>query len=225
MTSSEAFEAALSPERFARYLAWAGGDREHARHLYTLNTQISEALYTPLQMLEVVLRNRIDTVMSASQGERWFDREGLLAIEHQRQQLAKAAEDIRKDGRPPTAGRIVAALSFSFWTAMVSPAYEGLWQVSLHRIARRDDGKGVRRQDLSGPLTPIRTLRNRIAHHEPILQWNLPAHYANMLRVTAWLSAAAAQWCRTYSRFEQVHPVQRIALVLPPESPIDGTPA
>jgi hypothetical protein len=68
----------------------------------------------------------------------------------------------------PGAGRIVAALSFGFWTAMFGPDYEGLWRATLHRIAAKPDGTGLRRKDFSGPLTPIRTIRNRIPHHEPI---------------------------------------------------------
>jgi mono/diheme cytochrome c family protein len=35
-------------------------------------------------------------------------------------------------------------------------------------------GKGLRRKDFSGPLSPIRTVRNRIAHHEPIITWDSP---------------------------------------------------
>jgi len=217
----EEFEQALSLERFARYLEWAGGDRQRALELYALNTRVSEALYTPLQLLEVVLRNRIHTVMSATGGARWFEQEGLLAIEHQRQQLAKAVEDLQKERKELTAGRIVAALSFSFWTAMLSPAYEDLWQVSLHQIARRADGKGLRRRDLSSPLTPIRTLRNRVAHHEPIIQWNLSRHYENILQIIRWLSPAAAEWCQTHSRFEQVYPGDRITLVQPAVSTDD----
>jgi hypothetical protein len=53
----------------------------------------------------------------------------------------------------PTPGRIVAALSFGFWTAMFGPHYEGLWRTTLHRIAARQDGKRLRRKDFSGPLT------------------------------------------------------------------------
>jgi hypothetical protein len=210
----EEFEQALSLERFARYLEWAGGDRERALCLYTLNTQVSEALYTPLQMLEVVLRNRIHAAMSEAHGERWFDTPGLLAVENQRHQLAKAIEDIEADRKLPTSGRIVAALSFSFWTAMLSPTYESAWQVFLHTIARRENGKGLPRKDLARPLTPIRTLRNRVAHHEPIIQWNLPQHYENILRITGWLSPAAATWCRAHSRFEQVYPAERIQLAM-----------
>ena len=63
--SKQGLEQALSLERFGRYLCWADGDRDQAIALCTLNTRISESLYTPLQMLEVVLRNRIHFVMSA----------------------------------------------------------------------------------------------------------------------------------------------------------------
>ncbi len=208
-------ERALSLERFNRYVEWAAGDRSRALELYTLNARLSEALYISLQMLEVALRNRIHIVMTAVRHEQWFMDDGLLAVNHQRQQLSQAIADIRDDGKPVTAGRIVAALTFSFWTSMVSPTYEQLWQTTLHRVARRENGKGLRRKDFSAPLKPIRTLRNRIAHHEPILQWNLPQHHANMLTLTGWLSPAAAAWVQATSRFDSVYPAERIVLNQP----------
>ena len=206
------FEAAMSPERFARYREWADGDGARALELYALNTQLSEALYTPLQILEVVLRNRLHAVLEEALHARWFDEEGFLLIENQRLQLSKAYGELAESGRDPAPGRIVSALTFSFWTSMLSPEYEVLWQKTLHGIVRREDGKGLRRKDLSSPLRPIRTLRNRVAHHEPILQWNLPRHYANIEQITRWLSPAAADWCKRYSRFPEVHPAERIAL-------------
>ena len=72
---------------------------------------------------------------------------------------------------------------------MFARDYEELWRATLSRIACREDGKVLRRKDLSGPLTPIRLLRNRIAHHEPILKWNLGKHYTNILEITCWLSS------------------------------------
>lgn len=218
MKTPEDIEEAISLERFSCYLQWAKGDHVRALELSSLNTQVSEALYTPLQMLEVALRNRIHSVMRQARHERWFEDPDFLAAPNQRDQLAKAVRDIIEDKKDPVPGRIAAALTFSFWTAMVSPDYENLWQTTLHRIARREDGKGLRRKDLSAPLTPIRVLRNRIAHHEPILHWNLPKHYDAILRVTGWLSAPAASWCVAYSRFTAVHPAQRIDLRKLPSS-------
>ena len=208
-------EQALSTERFGRYLTWAAGDRARAVELYTLNTRVSESLYTPLQMLEVALRNRIHTVLADARHERWFEDKDFLLSDRQPQQLAKAIEDIRANKKEPTPGRIVFELTFSFWTAMFGTDYEVFWQQTLHEIAQRPDGKGVRRKDFSVPLTPIRVLRNRIAHHEPILEWDLAKHYTNMVALTEWLSPAAAAWCNSHCRFNEVYPHERIELTSP----------
>lgn len=212
MTIHPDLEEALSLERFGRYLAWAGGDRDHALHLYALNTRLSEALYTPLQVLEVVLRNRVRAVLSASHGPRWFEDLALLPGAHQPTQVQEARAKLAEERKADDPGRIVAALTLGFWTAMLGAAGENLWQTRLKAIARREDGRGLRRKDLSAPLTPIRLLRNRIAHHEPILEWNLPKHHEAMLRITNWLSPAAAAWCRTLDRFAAVHPLEQIEL-------------
>ena len=196
------FEATLSAARFARYLEWAEGDRVRALELYALNTRLSEALYTSLQVLEVTLRNRIHAVMTDAMTETWFSAEGVLVLGHQRRQLEKARENLRE----PTPDRIVAALSFGFWVSLLSPAYENLWQTTLHRIARREDGRGLRRQDLARPLTKIRMLRNRVAHHEAIIHWNIQRHYASIEQTICWLSPAARNWCERHSRFPEICP-------------------
>lgn len=77
---SDDFAATLSAARFERYLRWADGDRARALDLYALNTRVSEALYTPLQTLEVTLRNRMHAVLTEEAHERWFDQDGFLKI-------------------------------------------------------------------------------------------------------------------------------------------------
>lgn len=66
MRTEEDIEDALSLERFSRYVQWAEGSHARALELYAINMQVSEALYTPMQMLEVALRNRIHSVMRAA---------------------------------------------------------------------------------------------------------------------------------------------------------------
>lgn len=205
-------EQALSFERFGRYLAWANGDRGRAIELYTLNSLISESLYIPLQALEVTLRNRVHAVMTESHGERWFHEKDFLLGDRQSEQLATAIADIQRDKRDPTPGRVVAELTFSFWTAMFGTPYEQLWRSSLHRIAKKPNGKGLSRKDFAAPLTPTRILRNRIAHHEPIIAWNLARHHASILELTEWASPVAAAWCKEHDRFEKIYPAERIVL-------------
>ncbi len=206
-------ENSFSSERLLRYVMWGGGETQAALDLYALNTRLSEVLYTPLQTLEVVLRNHIHIVMTESYGTDWMQDANVVQIENQRKQVDQALEELHSERKIITPGRLVAAVTFSFWTAMFSPAYEALWQQTLHKIARRADGRGLRRKDFSGALTRIRLLRNRIAHHEPILHWDLPKHYGNMLQITGWLSPAAEDWCVSQSRFLEVYPPLGIRLV------------
>jgi hypothetical protein len=208
-------EDTLSLERFGTYLGWAGGDRNKAVALYTLNVQLSESLYTPLQMLEVALRNRIHQVMSKEAGEAWFDLPEYQANARQAEMLAKARQDLADGKKEASPGAMVAALTFGFWTAMLGKEYENLWQTTLKNIAKREDGKGLQRKAFAAPLGPIRTLRNRIAHHEPILYWNLRKHYDAILQMTGWLSPVAAEWCRTHSRFDALYPERGVALIKP----------
>ena len=108
-------------------------------------------------------------------------------------------------------GRVIAAMSFSFWTTMFSPAYEQLWRSTLHKIATRA-GKPLVRKDFSRPLTKIRLLRNRIAHHEPILHWYLRTHHKALRELTQWLSPPALIWSAPLDRFEQVYPADGVSL-------------
>ena len=211
-----ALEETLSLERFGRYLGWAGGERMRAVQLYTLNCQLSESLYTPLHMLEVSLRNRIHAVASQmpfrNGGGPWFDRPEFQQGDRQAEQLAKAKGDLAQDSKSLDPGRIVAALTFGYWTAFFGKDYENLWQQGLHRVASRANGKGLQRKDFAKPLVPLRMLRNRIAHHEPILHWDLPKHHDRILELTEWLAPAGARWSRQHSRFEAVYPAAGIEL-------------
>lgn len=212
MTVHNDLESVLSNERFNRYISWSGDDRQAALELYTLNTKISESLYTPLQSLEITLRNRIYTVMAEKFNPEWINDEKHLRLERQISQLENARTDLAEKRKEIAPGQLVATLSFSYWTSMFNAEYETLWQQGLHKIAKKPDGKGLRRKDFTRPMTKIRLIRNRIAHHEPILNWNLLKHNDNIIKITEWLSPDAAKWSVDNSRFIEVHPPERILL-------------
>lgn len=208
-------EDTLSADRFGTYLGWAEGDRKRAIKLYTLNAVLSESLYTPLHMLEVTLRNRVHQVMGKAHGDAWFDLPEHQFNAVQADMLKKARLDLQEKGKDPTPGRMVASLTFGYWTAMLGKEYENLWQTTLKDIARREDGKGLRRKDFTKSLGAIRTLRNRLAHHETVLHWDLPKHYGNILQLITWLSPVAADWCTACSRFDTLYPADGIKLARP----------
>ncbi len=54
--------------------------------------QPSEALHTPLQILGVVLRNRIHAVLEETLHKRWFDDDGFLPVENLNKAHARVKE-------------------------------------------------------------------------------------------------------------------------------------
>lgn len=206
------FEQALSEARFSTFLQWTGGDREAAIELYTSNVLLAESLYVPLHMLEVALRNRIHAVMTEQISADWFEGERFQRNPSQKRMLERARQDVGAASWRPTTVTLIPALTFGYWTAFLGPEYEDLWRASLHRIARTADGKHLGRKQFASRLGPIRKLRNRIAHYEPIIQLNLPHGYADMLQLIEWLSPSAALWCATHCRFGAVWAARNVGL-------------
>lgn len=66
-----------------------------------------------------------------------------------------------------TDGKIIAELSFYIWKRLCSPDYEHtLWKPTLKRVF---PNKRVKRADVADNLEILYQVRNRLAHHEPVL--------------------------------------------------------
>jgi len=168
--------------------------------LYERNTELSEALYSVLQGLEIALRNSIHNVMSAQHGRAdWYDHVVLQAVERGR--IADARVMIQQSGRPVTPGRMVAELTFGFWVALTAKDYATLlWIPYLHRaFPQKRLGHGV----VHHRLNNIRKLRNRVAHHECILDRNLENDYVEIVETIGWICKDTALWVRETTRFEK----------------------
>lgn len=113
-TLTAALSAALSAECFATYLQWTPGDRALAERLYTYNVQRSAALYGPLHMQEVALRNRADQALEQSFGPNWHLDPAAMTAGYPQDSIAKAIQSLQRNGKAGTRPQIVAELSFGF---------------------------------------------------------------------------------------------------------------
>ncbi|MCB9990873.1 MAG: Abi family protein [Rhodospirillales bacterium] len=199
------FIRTLSTERFNRYLGLADNDTDQALQFYATNAVLSQSLYIPLQALEVTLRNSLHSVLNEDMDEYWFDRPGVLLAKNQLLQIGEAKAKLVTDKKDISSGAVIAALSFGFWTSMFKPDYEELWRHCLHKIVMPEKRKGMTRKTFSGPLEPIRTIRNRIAHHECIIGLDLRNHYFQIKNLTGLLAPEACHWIETYSIFEKTY--------------------
>ncbi|MGO9769094.1 MAG: hypothetical protein ACLPSW_05985 [Roseiarcus sp.] len=208
----DALETSLSPERMATYVAKAAGSREKAVRLYTWNAAVSAAFYGPLQGLEVALRNAMHRELSAKYGADWYDNPACGLDVATEGRIAAARSDLRRDGYADDPPHMVAALSFGFWVALLGAGgrlsgfgkanYEmTLWRPALFRAFRHAK---INRKNAHAPLDYLRTFRNRIAHHEPILDRHLAKDYASILQVAGWISPHTQTWISHHSRVDQL---------------------
>lgn len=191
----------LSSPRFDKYLTAAGGDRARALELYEWNATISSSILHDLGHVEVGVRNAYNSALVAKQGSRshwtvdalrYFPprirraRDGTRVDwnETPRKQIERARKDAGGPAAPP--GKVVAELMFGFWRYMTSAnAEHALWTPYLHFAFP----VGTKRTDVDGPMGELHDLRNRVAHHEPLLATHLEDRRRDLLRIAELLDS------------------------------------
>ncbi|MDN5804393.1 MAG: hypothetical protein L0H26_07395 [Microlunatus sp.] len=189
---------ALSAPRLTKYCA-AEPVLDEALELYAWNAQVSAALMVPAHFAEVVTRNAVSEALTSVYGERW---PWSSVFEFSLPSPHSPAYNPRRDlqsvrGKHPTTGKVIADLKFVFWQKMFTARHDGrVWRhpiLSLFPNAAEGDPVKLR-QRLYDDLEHIRRLRNRVAHHEPVIGRNLGDDLARMLELVAIRSAETGAW-------------------------------
>lgn len=198
----------FSQERLDGYLnhATCNNSKENALIAYSWNLELSQFLYPALQILEISLRNSLHQALSMHfDTEFWFDLSFLH--ERERNRITQAKKDLREMNKSIEAGRVVAELSFGFWTSLFDKRYEHgqvLWPKLLKPTFQYLPKKERTRAFLSRELNRIRLLRNRIFHHEPIWHWkDLATQHQQLVNLTHSLSPAAAKYLNLFDQFPE----------------------
>ena len=197
-----AVRKALSPARLATFeiAAAAQGDEGLAAlDLYAWNARVSAALLAPLHICEIVVRNAIAEAIEQVYGSAWpwspgFERSlpDPLREWSQRKEMVSARRRFR------TTGQVIPELKFVFWQNLMTQRNDlRLWVPYLHHVfPNLDSGVPVPplRHGIYLDLKVLRELRNRIAHHEPVLKRDLMADYQRMLRLVDQRCRITSAW-------------------------------
>jgi hypothetical protein len=191
----------ISGPRFATYLQATGNDRARALALYEWNLDLSAAFIVPLQVCEVAVRNGVADAIGKVHGATWPWSNGFLRSLPRPKRLSdyNPEADLRAvAARLPTTGKVVAELKFAFWEKIFTAGQDDrIWNA---HFAVSFPGAPVgltvamARAKAYSHLRIIRTLRNRIAHHEPIFARNPADDYAMVRELIEWRSPTAAAW-------------------------------
>ncbi len=151
----------------------------------------SGSILSPVQVLEVTLRNSIHNEARRVLGPYWFDnvatkpnlnQNQVRLVQNLTRSISDARNKIRSDLNLPRSAtvsedRIVAKVTFGFWTTLFSAAFEvnrnpqALWPVLLRPVFPNAPRRARDRAIIQSKLLTIKTFRNKAFHHEPV--WNI----------------------------------------------------
>ena len=196
-------EKTLSRSRLEKYLASCNDDLAKALTRYERNTRLSEAFYTPLQCVEICLRNTIHHRMGEAYGSDWMTNGAAPLMEGSANMVANAVKELQKSTGWPSNDAIVSELKFAFWVGMLGHGYDAtLWRTVLF------DGFSVggrrRRRTIHARFNAIRRFRNRVAHHEPIIEKDLEMVHYEIIEAISWMCVDTSAWAKHVSRFPTV---------------------
>lgn len=200
--------AALAAERLDAYRR-DGVPVDTAVARYLRNVALCEALYPPLQLAEVALRNAVHGSLRVRYAsDLWFESAAVPMAEWQRLQVTKARQKLTDENKPVTAGRMIAELNFGFWTGFLNKhqARTGLgFHLARHAMAHAPrEARDL--AALDARWTKLRDLRNRVFHHERIVHFADLAEQHRLLHESIqWISPELQHLAASVDRFPAVH--------------------
>lgn len=168
----------FSQERMNRYLIACNNDKRKAVTLYRYNLRLSQEVFTIISCFEVALRNCIDHHLSASLGNEWLKdsimQNGIFTnpILRKTNTIISNAYNRLNHSNTYSHSKLLAEMEFGIWKYMFSPIQYRVTGRTLLRIFPNKPRSSVQMQYnqsyIFNELDKVNTLRNRIAHHEPI---------------------------------------------------------
>ena len=188
----------LSSARVEPYLRASSGDIVCALELYRWNASVSAAMFKVLSVVEVGLRNALDTSISCelSGGKDWLV--DYMSVDiglnaHTKSKIAETSRQVSLRSGTATHSRLMSELNFGFWTYLLAKNYESvLWTPALrHAFPGLSPARRCRVYEIT---LNLRILRNRIAHHEPILERDLLSDLRGAQGLVGWISPELRTW-------------------------------
>lgn len=189
----------LSTERFETYLEIAGHKKPYAFELYLYNSRLAKSFLFPLQILEVSVRNSINNLFIEKFGLDWANDIEFRKIlnRYSLSSLDKAIERSKSSNN----WDIVSNITFDFWSNLFRDEYDRpLWQTRIHLLFSGN----ITRKKIQKELEDLNYLRNRIAHHEPILKLDLSKLYTRLLNVLDLISTDLKLWVQHFGTVNEI---------------------
>lgn len=154
----------LSGPRYGRFYAAAGEDHAAAMRLYEWHAVLGMASFGLIHHFEVLVRNAIDRTLGEEQPQAPISSTWLTDF------------DVL---RPNGIRQVIKAINLLVWR---------------HQLHQAFPHATTTRKALSVRMRRIQRFRNRVAHHDSLLDKDIPALFGDMLEIAGWIDPQARAW-------------------------------
>jgi hypothetical protein len=199
-------ERVLSKDRFDSYKQ-SGAENAEALKLYLWNIALCESLYPSCQILEVGIRNAIHLEISKAIKEpNWLNQEHGFLYEDEQAAIKKAKESVRKRCGDCPEARLVAEMSFGFWTSLFDSRYETMWHKIIGGVFPNMPRIIRTRGEVSKRMNAVRRLRNAAFHHHSIWHWkDLEQQHKEIHTLIGWICTSISEIAIGIDRFPTIY--------------------
>ena len=202
------FETAFSTARVGRYKSKFAGNEIQAMTAYRHNLLITESLTPLFCTVEIALRNAMHTQLTAAFGRAdwWVAWHGDQAYRGQLDRIEGASTKLRRRRESTTPDKIVAELTFGFWSTLLNVEFQNTLWAPLRKAFPHCPKVHRQRKTIASLVNALRDMRNRAFHHEPVL-WLTPAVdtvHADGLKLLSWIHGPAESWLSAFCRVQAV---------------------
>jgi hypothetical protein len=181
---------------------------------YIYNIQISESFYPVLSMLEIALRNRINNAIHSFIKKDWLLSEiksQKLLLDNEYKILLNSYKKLKLKNKNITQEALISELSLGFWINLCKKAYKtiiwdkkGVFEFVFPNFPISKEMNRIR--FISSDLKNILQLRNRIFHHEIIINHKIGVQncYNIIEKILHYISDDYCELLSKVSRFSDI---------------------
>jgi len=181
MFTNEELVDLLGSHRLEAYFDHSGPGPAEATQLYKRNIKLATALWPSIDVVEVLIRNRL--------ARRLFPTGFVSKQELERLTSGKYNTSIFSNDDLVS----ISEFPFGFWVYLLAPENtDTAWTPSVHK----EFLPKTKRHELHEDLSRIKSIRNKVGHHEPLWRIDLADFDQRVSRVLGTISPHALEWHR-----------------------------
>lgn len=193
ITNWELLSKHFLEERLHQYLIAAKQSRPCAIRLFIWNSKTSAAIWEVIGYVEVSIRTVVDKQLRKenAQGDWLINFNVFTSNDPIWKVVAIARTRVGKTSKMPTHSQILQQLPLGFFQTLLSKRYLRVWPMLAGGFT---GGTRSSQKELSAAMFKLRKFRNRVGHHDLLVDDDLVQEFNNILRIAELIDPDFRRW-------------------------------